>query len=706
MNRTLATAGAVAALMVAPPALAQDCEWSALGTGTNDRVRAMAVFDQGAGPELFAAGNFTTAGGLATNQIARWDGSAWQTVGGTGLNNNVRDLYVYDDGSGSALFIGGDFASFNVVRWTGADYQPVGFGFDAPVHALLAFDDGNGVALYACGSFRFADGQPASRVARWNGSTWEPLAGGVNDHAYAMTVFDDGTGPALYVGGNFTRADGQVVGRIARWNGTAWSALGQGLNLTVNALAVYDDGSGPSLYAGGRFTTAGGQPANSVARWDGTAWTAVGGGINPDENTVNTMTVFDNGDGPALYAGGQFTVAGGQPASNIARWNGASWTALGSGTDGRVVELVVLDRGTGPALYAGGNFINAGGTQVNHVARWTCSVAVPGDFATIQQAIDATPQGQRRIISVAPGTYAGPIDFKGKNVTVRGAGAGLTILDGASGQALSVVRFSGGEPATASLERVTVRGGMTGTPRPDNTAILAGGGVFSYNSAASLRDAVIRNNRAGFGGGAYFSNSTGVIERVEFRNNTAFTDGGGLQIILGAPDVTDCVIEDNFANSRGGGIHAARVLSTIDSTVIRDNRSDNIAGGISWSPGGVNDSFLVLVDTEITGNTADTQGGIGVQQNGALVQMSLQGTTVCENLPAPNVSGLYDDLGGNQVCVCAPDLDSNGLLNFFDIAAFALLYQQQDPVADFNADGLLNFFDFSAFLNAFNAGCP
>jgi hypothetical protein len=216
---------------------------------------------------------------------------------------------------------------------------------------------------------------------------------------------------------------------------------------------------------------------------------------------------------------------------------------------------------------------------------------------------------------------------------------------------------------------------------------------------------VIQNNRAAFGGGAYFWNSTGSIERVDFRNNTAFTDGGGLQLSRGTTDVTDCVIEDNFANSRGGGVHLVRVLANFQSTSIRNNRSDNIAGGISWSPGGVNDSFLALVDCEITGNTAEIQGGIGVQQNGSLVQMSLQGTTVCDNLPAPNFTGLFDDLGGNTVCTCAPDLDDNGLLNFFDIAAFAFLYQQQDPQADINGDGLINFFDFSAYLTAFNAGC-
>jgi hypothetical protein len=36
--------------------------------------------------------------------------------------------------------------------------------------------------------------------------------------------------------------------------------------------------------------------------------------------TVYALTVFDDGTGPALYAGGEFTTAGGTPASYIAAW--------------------------------------------------------------------------------------------------------------------------------------------------------------------------------------------------------------------------------------------------------------------------------------------------------------------------------------------------------------------------------------------------
>ena len=71
---------------------------------------------------------------------------------------------------------------------------------------------------------------------------------------------------------------------------------------------------------------------------------------------VRTMVAFDDGSGPALYAGGSFTTAGGASASYIAKWNGTSWSAWlpGSGMNGPVQALAVFDDGSGPALYAGG----------------------------------------------------------------------------------------------------------------------------------------------------------------------------------------------------------------------------------------------------------------------------------------------------------------------------------------------------------------
>ena len=52
----------------------------------------------------------------------------------------------------------------------------------------------------------------------------------------------------------------------------------------------------------------------------------------------------------SLYACGSFQMAGGLPASRIARWDGAAWHALGSGVDGSCLSLELYDDGTGEAL--------------------------------------------------------------------------------------------------------------------------------------------------------------------------------------------------------------------------------------------------------------------------------------------------------------------------------------------------------------------
>src|SRR5262245_11142485 len=96
---------------------------------------------------------------------------------------------------------------------------------------------------------------------------------GTGSTVMSQVVFDDGSGPALFVGGDFKAAGPVAASCVAKWNGASWAALGSGVNAAsgarVSALAVFDDGSGAALYAAGLFDTAGGQPAANIAKWDG-----------------------------------------------------------------------------------------------------------------------------------------------------------------------------------------------------------------------------------------------------------------------------------------------------------------------------------------------------------------------------------------------------------------------------------------------------
>ena len=333
------------------------------------------------------------------------------------------------------------------------------------------------------------------------------------------------------------------------------------------------------------------------------------------------------------------------------------------------------------------------------------TVSVPGDFATIQAAIDAAPADEMRIVAVAAGVHAGPVAFLGKPVVVRGAGAGQTVISGTGGQQVSVVRFMGGEPAISALERVTVTGGTTGTPLPGFPTALAGGGVLGIDAATSIRDCVIESNAAGFGGGIYQLRCSGEVRNCTIRGNTASTDGGGLQMNAGTVRVTDCVVELNACNSRGGGVHLVQGTPVLTRVTVAGNTSSNLMGGVSWFASGSPTALLALDSCAVTGNNALlSYGGIGITDAGlAASSVTLQGSTACSNLPRPNIGGgRWTDLGGNTVCDCNGDLNLDGTVNGADLG---LMLATWGPCSgncayDLNADGLVNGADLGLLLAA------
>src|SRR2546425_1104494 len=106
-----------------------------------------------------------------------------------------------------------------------------------------------------------------------------------------------------------------------------------GLTGPIGAIAI----SGSDVYVGGYFRQAGGVAANNIAKWNGTSWSALGSGAN---NGVNGSVYAIAMSGTDLYVGGLFTQAGGVAANCIAKWNGNGWAALGSGASNGVDDLV------------------------------------------------------------------------------------------------------------------------------------------------------------------------------------------------------------------------------------------------------------------------------------------------------------------------------------------------------------------------------
>jgi len=364
----------------------EDCgpDWSALGAGVDGSVVALATFDDGTGPALYAGGHFDMAGGVPASHVARWDGMSWSALG-AGLDAEVTALEVFDGGSGPELYAGGRFrqaggvATNGIARWNGAGWATVGAGgvfFTSTlgvrglgtVDAMAVFDDGTGPALYVSGFFTDAGGVDALRLARWDGAAWSSVGSTSRSlQVMELEAFDDGSGPALYAGGSFSSIGGVPARNVARFDGSSWSALGtDSLAGFVSAMAPFDGG----LAIGGFISSVEGQPAGNVVRWDGAALSPLGGGV---DGNVFALAAFDDGfSGPALYAGGLFTVAGGAPAGHVARWDGSSWSPLGPGVGpGEPQALLAVTEARGDsALVVGGTFSFAGGEPVGRIARW------------------------------------------------------------------------------------------------------------------------------------------------------------------------------------------------------------------------------------------------------------------------------------------------------------------------------------------------
>lgn len=368
---------------------AGDERWQAgfgFPNGVNGSVSAVAL----SGTDMYIGGSFWVAGNVVASHVAKWNGTAWSPLGSgltDGLNGNPAYVDALAVAGNGEVYAGGNFtraggvAVNNVAKWNGTAWSALGTGVTigalgnaAYVSALAVAGNGD---VYAGGNFTRAGGAVANGVAKWNGTAWSSLgtgaANGTNSEGVA-TLALAGNGD-VYVGGTFTQAGGVAANGIAKWNGTVWSSLGAGLTNGssgygyVLALAVAGNGD---VYAAGDFTRAGGAVANGVAKWNGATWSSLGtGAANGVSNysKIYALALATNGD---VYVSGDFTLAGATAANGVAKWNGTVWSNLGAGASNGmnthlITEMTVASNGD---LYAGGYFTQAGSVSANGIAKW------------------------------------------------------------------------------------------------------------------------------------------------------------------------------------------------------------------------------------------------------------------------------------------------------------------------------------------------
>lgn len=145
---------------------------------------------------------------------------------------------------------------------------------------------------------------------------------------------------------------------LLKWNGISWdtAATSDG-----GFFDLYNDGDSV-LYAVGTFAVINGIPISDIARYDGSSWSGLGSII-----WTGGATCAYRYQGQ-MYFGGIFS----NTAANIwriARWDGANWNAVGGGITGSVAFVQCMEEYNGE-LYVGGYMATSQGNPGNFIARW------------------------------------------------------------------------------------------------------------------------------------------------------------------------------------------------------------------------------------------------------------------------------------------------------------------------------------------------
>jgi len=314
------------------------------------------------------------------------------------------------------------------------------------------------------------------------------------------------------------------------------------------------------------------------------------------------------------------------------------------------------------------------------------TINVPGDYSTIQAAINAANNGD--LVLVAEGTYVENINFKGKAITVASyfiqdgdtSHISNTIIDGSqpsNPDTGSVVLFISGEDTTSVLNGFTIKNG-TGTL---GASARGGGGIGVSGSGALICNNIIENNSlsylTSYGAGIYvYSSYTTVIRYNIIKNNSAigssYVAGGGIFTPIGNDGniiITNNIVKYNSCNATdyayGGGVKISSG-SASGYSLISNNRieANTVSAGISATGGGIEVwgpiSEIDIISNLIKGNNVQSNnskgGGIDIYECTTNTP-NIENNVIVDNYSSSYGGGIYVDLELNDSF--KPELNQN-----------------------------------------------
>ncbi len=283
------------------------------------------------------------------------------------------------------------------------------------------------------------------------------------------------------------------------------------------------------------------------------------------------------------------------------------------------------------------------------LAGMAATINVPGDYLTIQEAIDASANND--VVLVAPGIYLENINFNGKAILVKSAvGPEVTTISG--NQSDSVVLFISGEGQDSIIDGFTITNGSGHEFVGHHGANYYGGGVYCEGTDPIIRNNTIVFNFADYGGGVATNDGNPLITNNVVNDNSSLNGAGGLWLGSQSPAVINNTISAN-TSLRGGGIYGHASDPMIANNMIRGNNGIDSGGGLRF----FNLSAPTLVNNTIVENTSDAGGGINLL---GCPNVVCANTIFWNNTSADGPAGVLDDFMGYSSSIAISYSDVSG----------------------------------------------
>ena len=265
----------------------------------------------------------------------------------------------------------------------------------------------------------------------------------------------------------------------------------------------------------------------------------------------------------------------------------------------------------------------------------TLSVGPSGDYATLEDAVDAAEDGD--VLELEAGTFDGGVSLNALDVTIRGAGAGSTTIVGGDPVLTS-------ESGDLSIEDLTIDGdGGAGLRVRDGALVLTdltiedvggaqnGGGLYAVENPVSVTRVTFSRGDVGVYNGAFVYLYTSDADITESTFSDGVAERGGAVFVYDSElSISGSSFYDNTAtlgdgSTRGGALRGEEALVDLNDVTFEGNTCEGGYGGAVSMFGGI----LNVTDSTFTENEAwDSYGGALVTYN---ADVSLADSTFTEN---------------------------------------------------------------------------